>query len=645
MSPRFDEDLSSWERGEISLTDLAARHPDQDVFGLAGLYMCLATAGREPTPDPEEGWDAVRVGLLEPSVRRFHPGRRWRARSIMAAAALVILTTGIALAVEPVRRGVTSFLREAAGVVAGGGFVEPLSELLAPLRADPLRAMGYEDHVVEWLPSVTGGDSATCAIVGVPAHGRAHISPDCSAGSYHPAPNFHGGDSFTYAAIDGDRLSGPATVEVVLEPINDAPSAVDDHTTTSEDTVVPVDVLDNDDDVDLAALGPSGTTPTEAGPGSARTLTPVAIEGAKGRVVVTPDGLVYRPPPDFNGTDEFRYTIEDQHGASDSAAVRVRVLPVNDPPVVPHVSASGNEDASLDWEPSATDVDGDTLTCSIIDPPAHGKATVGVDCAGGTYIPDEHFNGTDAMSFTVTDGASSITAVAVLRVGAVNDPPLVEDVSASGDEDATIEWDPAATDVDGDELTCSIVDRPTHGQATVRADCSGAAYVPDENYNGDDVFTYAATDGAVRSLKPASVKVTIQPVNDAPVAGPDVVTTSQGVAVTIAMLSNDADPDGDALSITTIGPPTAGSVNLNADGTLTYVPWADVTGSDRFVYVIADPTGATAIGSVTVTVVPPPPPPPPPPSIQILPGPRPPDGSSPGADLRLQEREAPPTER
>jgi hypothetical protein len=641
MSRRFDEDLSMWERGEISLTELAARHPDQDVYGLAGLYLRLGAAGGEITPDPEEGWDAVRVGLLDPPPRVSHRGHR-TTRSVMAAAALLILTTGLALAVEPVRQRVTSFLQEAAGVVAEGGFVEPLSEFLAPLRADPLRALGYEDHVVEWLPSVTGSDSPTCVVVGAPAHGRVHISPDCSTGSYQPAPNFHGGDLFTYAAIDGDRLSGPATVEVVLEPINDTPTAGDDHATTTEDTPVTVGVLVNDDDVDLAALGPSGTTPTEAGPSAARTLTPVIGEAAKGSVVVTPEGLVYRPPPDFNGTAEFRYTIEDEHGASDSAHVRVRVLPVNDPPGAENVSVDGDEDSTIDWELAANDVDGDALTCSIVDPPAHGLSTVRTDCTGGTFVPDEDYHGDDVLTYSVTDGAASITAVAMLHVDAVNDPPLAEDVSASGDEDSTIDWEPAATDVDGDALTCSIVDPPTHGLATVRNDCTGGTFVPSGNYHGDEVFTYTVTDGAAKPPKPASVNVTIQTVNDAPVPGPDVVTTTQGVPVTIAVLSNDVDPDGDTLSVTSVGPPGAGSVTLNADGTLTYLPWADVTGSDRFVYTISDPTGSATAGSVAVTVVPPPPPAAP--SIQTLRF-RPPDPRHAGGEDRLQKWEASPTQR
>jgi hypothetical protein len=611
MRARFDEDLTRWERGEISLTDLAARHPDQDVFGLAGLYLSLATAGREPTPDPEEGWGAVRVGLLDPAPRALHRGRRWTTRSVMAAAALTILTAGLALAVEPVRRGTTWLFLEAAGVLTGSGFAEPLSDLLVPLRADPLQAHGYEDQVVEWIPSVTGVDSATCVVLGAPAHGRALVRPDCSGGSYQSAPNFHGSDSFSYAAIDGDRLSAPAVVAVVLQPVNDPPSAVDDEVTTDEDTPVTVEVLANDGDVDQGSLGPPGAAPTEAGSPPDLALTVATFVGAEGSVVVTADGLTYRPPPDFNGADEFRYTIEDEHGASDSAAVRVTVQPVNDAPAADGVTATGDEDTAFDWVPATSDVDGDALTCSIVDPPAQGQATVRADCAGGTYVPERDFHGSDALSFTVTDGAASTTAVTRFRVEPVNDPPLAEDVSASGEEDATVDWVPVSSDVDGDALTCSIVDPPAHGQATVRADCAGGTYVPEGNYHGEDAFTYAVTDGAAKATQPASVNVVIRPVNDPPVAGQDAVTTTQGVAVTIAVLSNDADPDGDALSVASIGPAGAGSVTLNADGTLTYVPEADFTGSDRFIYTVTDPLGAVATGSVTVTVAPPPPPPPP----------------------------------
>jgi hypothetical protein len=609
MSDRFDEDLTRWERGEISLAELAARHPDQDVSGLAALYMRLLAAGEEAAPAPDDGWAAVRVRLDAPAPTALDRGRRWTARTVAVAAALTLMTTGLALAIEPLRQGATWLFHRATEAVTPSGLVEPLSELLAPLRAAPIRAHGYEDRSVSWIPSVIGGDSLTCMLLDAPAHGRADVYEDCSGGWYRPSPDFHGADHFTYAAVEGDRTSDPATVEISLQPINDTPTAGADAVTTDEDAPVNVSVLDNDGDVDLVARGPSGTTPAEAGPANVG-LTVAAVIGAEGSVAMTRDGLVYRPPADFHGVDRFRYTIEDRLGASDSAGVRIRVRPVNDPPVAEDASATGEEDSTIDWEAAISDVDGDALTCSIVDPPAHGQATVRADCSGGTYLGERDFNGTDVLTLTATDGEASTTAVAIVSVEAVNDPPTAEDVSASGEEDSIIDWVPMVSDVEGDPLTCAIADPPAHGLASVREDCAGGTYVPAANYQGDDEFTYTIEDQGAKAAQPASVKLTVRPLNDPPVAGPDVVTATQGTAVTIAVLSNDGDVDGDALSVTSTGPAGAGAVTANADGTITYSPAVDFVGSDSFVYTVSDPTGASAIGTVMVTVTAPPPAPP-----------------------------------
>ncbi|MGH2546887.1 MAG: Ig-like domain-containing protein, partial [Actinomycetota bacterium] len=299
MSGRFDEDLTRWERGEISLIELAARHPEEDVFGLAALYLRLATAGSEPTTDPADGWGAVGVRLLDPAPRTLHRLGRWTTRPVMVAAVVTLLTAGLALAIEPLRRGTASFFTEAAEVLAQSGISNPLSLVLAPLRADPLRADGYEDHFVEWIPSVSYGDRPTCMVVGGPAHGRANVNPDCSRGKYIPDPNFNGTDSFWYAASDGTRVSAAAQVQVMLQSVNDPPVAADDDFVTEEDTAVVVDVLANDYDVDDDSLPPPGGELAEEGGG--RDLTIGAVVGAEGTVTVAGDGLdlVYNPPPDF----------------------------------------------------------------------------------------------------------------------------------------------------------------------------------------------------------------------------------------------------------------------------------------------------------------------------------------------------------
>ena len=91
----------------------------------------------------------------------------------------------------------------------------------------------------------------------------------------------------------------------------------------------------------------------------------------------------------------------------------------------------------------------------------------------------------------------------------------------------------------------------------------------------------------------------------APTAANDTATTTEGMAVSISVLSNDTDPNGDPLTITSVGPASKGTVVNNGDGTLTYAPGAGFTGVDTFVYTICAPDGCKTTSStaaVTVTV-------------------------------------------
>ncbi len=100
----------------------------------------------------------------------------------------------------------------------------------------------------------------------------------------------------------------------------------------------------------------------------------------------------------------------------------------------------------------------------------------------------------------------------------------------------------------------------------------------------------------------ASVTVTVTSVNDAPIAVADSASTNGAFAVTIDVLSNDSDPDGDTLTVDSLTQPTNGSVEINADQTVRYTPVSNYSGSDNFSYTVADGTGATDTASVTVSV-------------------------------------------
>jgi VCBS repeat-containing protein len=191
----------------------------------------------------------------------------------------------------------------------------------------------------------------------------------------------------------------------------------------------------------------------------------------------------------------------------------------------------------------------------------------------------------------------------------VNAAPNAADDAATTAEDtaATIGVLANDTDPDGDALAVTAVGTPAHGTARLNADGT-ITYTPAANYNGLDSFTYTIGDGHGGS-DTATVSLTVTPVNDPPVAGPDgyALDEDQSLSVPLAagVLANDTDTDGDPLSATLgTGPTHAASFNLNADGSFTYTPAANYNGADSFTYTVSDGHGGTATGTVPLTVRP-----------------------------------------
>jgi hypothetical protein len=129
-------------------------------------------------------------------------------------------------------------------------------------------------------------------------------------------------------------------------------------------------------------------------------------------------------------------------------------------------------------------------------------------------------------------------------------------------------------------------------------------YTPAPNYNGTDSFTYTISDGN-GGTDTATVRLTVTPVNDPPVAVNDSFTTSKNKKLTTSsVLANDTDLDGDSLTIRSYSSSSAkgGSVSSAGDGKFTYTPKNNFTGTDTFTYVVSDGNGGTDTGTVTITV-------------------------------------------
>ena len=219
--------------------------------------------------------------------------------------------------------------------------------------------------------------------------------------------------------------------------------------------------------------------------------------------------------------------------------------------------------------------------------------------AAGEEVSHTFGAGTFVVTQAVSDGVSTSTATRTIVVLAPNQAPTasISRSPATGDAPLTVEFDGSgSSDADGAIMAYEW----DFGDGATETGASGSyTYTAP----GDYTVTLKVTDDRGASdTDTASVLVNEAPGNHAPVAVADTLGTRQGVERTVNVLANDSDPDGDALELTDSSPPAHGSVTCTAAGECTYTPAAGFAGSDGFTYVVADPSGAEATGSVAVTV-------------------------------------------
>jgi hypothetical protein len=207
-----------------------------------------------------------------------------------------------------------------------------------------------------------------------------------------------------------------------------------------------------------------------------------------------------------------------------------------------------------------------------------------------------------SFKYKASDGfvASLNEATVTITVNAVNDAPVAADKTASVSEDANKAITLTATDADGNPLTFSIVTPPAHGTLTGTA--PNVTYRGFLNYNGPDTFTYVANDGTVDS-NIATVTITVNPVNDAPVGQADSFTTPKNTPYNGVVVATDVD--GNPLTYSVSTSPTKGVLTLNsATGAFTYTPNANFTGSDFFRFKASDGSLSSGATRVDITVTP-----------------------------------------
>lgn len=156
-------------------------------------------------------------------------------------------------------------------------------------------------------------------------------------------------------------------------------------------------------------------------------------------------------------------------------------------------------------------------------------------------------------------------------------------------------------DPDGDLLTITSVSKPQFG--TVSTNGTNVTYQPNVNFVGADSFTYQVSDGKGASAG-GVVSVLVQTAsgpNQAPLAMSDSISTTSGVAITIDVLTNDSDPNGDPLTITIETASQHGEAIVQ-NGQILYTPTAGFVGTDTITYRVSDGKGGSATATITITV-------------------------------------------
>jgi len=387
-----------------------------------------------------------------------------------------------------------------------------------------------------------------------------------------------------------------------LPDCNDPPVAANDAYTVAEGgtlTVPAPGVLANDSDPEGSPI----TAILVSGPAHATSFT----FNADGSFNYVHDGSE-------TTSDSFTYKANDGSLDSNVATVNITITPVNDPPVANNDSYTVNEDVALNVAAPGvlandTDPDGPSATAILVSGPSHASSFALNPDGSFTYTGTLNYNGPDSFTYKVSDGSLfSNTATVNITVTAVNDAPVAANDSYSTNEDTALNVATPGvlgndSDVDSPSITAVLVSGPLHAASFALNADGSFSYTPALNYNGSDSFTYKASDGSLFS-NIATVSLTINPVNDAPVAVADAYSTNEDTNLTVGapgVLANDSDVDSMVITAVQVsGPSNAASFTLNADGSFSYTPNPNFNGTDSFTYKAND--GSLDSNTVTVTI-------------------------------------------
>ena len=433
--------------------------------------------------------------------------------------------------------------------------------------------------------------------------------------TYTPNTDYVGADAFTYTIDDGNGNTDTATVNVNVyaTPLPGAHWLLDETTGTTA-----ADDSGNGNDgaivggVTLGAPSRIGTAMSFDGSGRIDVGTPLALDGQSltisAWIRTNVDGVTQVVYEYGGSSDGYQLAVDD-------FGLPTFVYRWGSGPLSQATAAGGEHVNDGQWHLLTATVDAsageirlfvdgaraDTAAVTIATSDPSDEAHIGASAGGSSVKLPDAFQG-EIDDVRLYDSVISNGAIADLHAAAPNVAHTAVDDGYTIDEDTPTVLDVSANDdnPDGDFLAFESFTQGADGAVTDNGDGT-LTYTPDADWHGGDSFTYTVTDGEFSSA--ATVTVTVDPVNDDPAAGDDVMGTTVDTPVIVSVLTNDSDVDtGDTLAIDSFTQGANGAVSDNGDGTLTYTPDASFTGDDSFTYTAGDGNGGTDTATVSMTV-------------------------------------------
>jgi VCBS repeat-containing protein len=256
---------------------------------------------------------------------------------------------------------------------------------------------------------------------------------------------------------------------------------------------------------------------------------------------------------------------------------------------------------------------GGTLDAVLVTNVANGLLLFPSPGGGGFfYLPNAGFAGNDTFTYQAREFGATLSNVATVTISVVppNVAPVAADDAYATNEGQTLNVNAASgvlandTDANGNPLTAALVTGVASGTLTLQANGS-FGYVPAQGFAGTVTFTYQANDGTLSS-NAATVTITVNAVDDPPVAQADSYTTAEDTPLSVGgtgVLGNDSDPEGAALTAAVDrNVPSGHQLLLNSTGSFGYTPDADFNGTTTFTYRASDGATQSAPTTVTITV-------------------------------------------